>query len=107
MTRDSVAIGQEVVVKGVLYNKGSNYFTDRQLVVAGEGSAGAELPVASPAPLEVPPGASEPSPDQKPHPNLSDLVGKKVLLRGRLQRETVKGKGLTDVFVVDEFKVAE
>ncbi|WP_114431313.1 M6 family metalloprotease domain-containing protein [Phyllobacterium bourgognense] len=107
MTRDSVAIGQEVVVKGVLYNKGSNYFTDRQLVVTGEGSAGTELPVTSPAPLEVQPGASEPSPDQKPHPNLSDLVGKKVLLRGRLQRETVKGKGLTDVFVVDEFKVAE
>jgi len=43
--------GQEIVVRGVLTNKGTNYFTDRQLVITGEEPTGGDLIVTAPAPL--------------------------------------------------------
>jgi M6 family metalloprotease-like protein len=96
-----IAVGKEIVVEGILSNKGTNYFTDRQLVISGEG--GGELAVSAPAPLSTAQsGTGTGTPE-----NLSDLLDKKVLLRGRLERELRKGEGLTEVFVVEEYQVAE
>ena len=39
--------------------------------------------------------------------DLSNALDKKVLVRGRVQKEMQKGIGLTDVFVVKEFQVLE
>ena len=46
-----VVRGTEVVVKGVLVNEGTNYFTDRQLVVKGKDESSGSIAVTSPAPL--------------------------------------------------------
>jgi M6 family metalloprotease-like protein len=99
----SVVRGEEVVVEGVLVNEGTNFFTDRKLVVKGE-AGGGEIPVTAPVPLETAgaatAGATAPQ-------DLSDILGKKVLVRGRVQKEMQKGTGLTDVLVIEEFEVVE
>lgn len=97
--------GEDVVIEGVLSNQGSNYFTDRKLVVTGEGGAnvGGEVIVTVPAPLEMP-GAESTPPSAD---TLSDLLDKKVILRGKLQKQVQKGVGLTDVFVVEEVQIVE
>lgn len=102
----AVARGEEVVVEGVLTNEGTNYFTDRKLVVKGEGPSGGEVLVTSPVPLESIAAPSTTSRAAGPK-DLSDILGKKVLLRGRMQKEMQKGTGLTDVLVVEEFEIVE
>jgi M6 family metalloprotease-like protein len=100
----AVMRGEEVVVEGVLTNEGTNYFADRRLVVTGEGTAGGKVVVTSPVPLET---IAPPSTAAAGAQDLSDILGKKVLIRGRLQKEMQKGTGLTDVLVVEEFEVVE
>ena len=108
--------GEEVVIEGVLTNQGSNYFTDRKLVVTGQGGAasGGEVVVTLPAPLEVeePLGASPAdgtgdSRSLEDPDTLADLLNKKVILRGKLEKQVQQGMGLTDVFVVEEVQPAE
>ena len=101
----SVVRGEEVVVEGVLTNEGTNYFTDRQLVVKGEGAAGGAIAVTAPVPLETA-GAPATAAATAPQ-DLSDILGKKVLVRGRVHKEMQKGTGLTDVLVIEEFEVVE
>jgi M6 family metalloprotease-like protein len=98
--------GQEVVVEGILTNEGTNFFTDRRLVVTGEGSTGGKIMVTAPAPLEIrrPPVGSRSAHEPQ---TLPDILGKKVIVRGRMQRELLKGEGLTDVLVIEELKIAE
>ncbi|RWQ31001.1 MAG: M6 family metalloprotease domain-containing protein [Mesorhizobium sp.] len=95
-------IGQEVIVEGVLSNRGTNYFTDRDLVVTG---AGGEISVVSPAPLKSAQPDSFGSADGRE--DLSDLLDKKILLRGHLERQIQKGKGLTNVLVIEEYQLVE
>lgn len=97
--------GTEVVVQGVLTNEGTNYFIDRTLVLKSEDGQASQMIVTAPAALEAvrtPSTAASAGPE-----TLSDLLGKKVLLRGRVQRELQKGAGLTDVLVVEEYEVVE
>ena len=101
----SVVRGEEVVVEGVLTNEGTNYFTDRKLVVKGEGEAGGAIAVTAPVPLETA-GAAATTAAAAPQ-DLSDILGKKVLVRGRVHKEMQKGTGLTDVLVIEEFEVVE
>lgn len=98
--------GEELLIEGVLTNQGSNYFSDRKLVVTGQGGAdsGGEIIVTLPAPLEM----AAPSNGNVPDANtLSGLLNKNVILRGKLERKLQKGLGLTDVFVVDEVQPAQ
>ena len=61
--------------------------------------------MTAPVPLEsMPAPARSPAPSTK---DLSDILGKKVLVRGRVQKEMQKGTGLTDVLVIEEFEVIE
>ena len=104
-TSGEVVRGTEVVVEGVLTNEGTNYFTDRKLVVTGQGEQGGEIAVTVPAPLETARGGT--SSDEASPEALSDILGKRVVLRGRVHKEMQKGVGLTDVLVVEELEVAE
>ncbi len=96
--------GEEVVVEGVLTNEGTNYFTDRKLVVKGQ--EGGEIIVTTPVPLESMAAGARSAGATRPR-DLSDILGKKVVVRGRVQKEMQKGTGLTDVLVIEEFEVIE
>jgi hypothetical protein len=108
--------GAEVVVEGVLINEGNNYFTDRRLVVKGEGPEGGEILVTTPLPLETalpatapgaPTAAVAPQDPTAAPRDLSDVLGKKVLVRGHVQRAMQKGVGMTDVLVIEELELAQ
>jgi M6 family metalloprotease-like protein len=107
VAQQQVLPGQEVVVQGILTNKGTNFFTDRRLVISGENGAGGELTVSAPVPLTTSPQPSAAAAPADQPTNLSDLLNKKVFLRGEIQRQMQKGQGPTDVLVVKEFKLAQ
>jgi M6 family metalloprotease-like protein len=95
-------IGQEVVVEGVLSNRGKNYFTDRDLVITGPGG---ELSVVPPLPMTI--SKSQDTPSTITPENLSDLLDRKILLRGHLEQQVQKGKGLNNVLVIEEYQIVE
>jgi M6 family metalloprotease-like protein len=97
--QNNAIIGQEVVVEGVLKNVGSNYFTDRRIVIEGVEPNGGQLAVSPPAVLE---SLGPNAPNQ-----LDDLLGKTIILRGHLERSVLKGRGQSDVLIVDEYQIAE
>ncbi len=103
---DDVLRGTEVVVEGRLINEGTNYFTDRQLVVKGLGPTDGTIMVTAPAPLEM---APDPDGSRSPseHQELSDILDKKVVVRGMVQKSRQKGIGLTDVLVIKEIEVLD
>jgi hypothetical protein len=84
-------LNNPIVVEGVLENKGTNFFTNSQLVIKQTG-ADDFLIVRMRVPLETirPPNDIQAVPTTK-----SDVLGKKVKLQGVLREETVKGVGRT------------
>lgn len=99
--RSAALAGEEIVVEGVLVNEGTNYFTDRALVVRGEGEEGGSIAVTAGFPLESAPGAESAPLD------LSDVLGKRVVLRGRLQQQRQPGGEVVEVLVVEEIEVVD
>jgi len=73
--------------EGVLKNAGGNYFTDLRLVLTGKN--GGEIEVTAWAPLEVPPPRPGPSRPRRPKV-MSDFLGKKIKLTGRLEVQPEK-----------------
>ena len=100
MLSSNVIRGTEVVVKGVLVNEGTNYFTDRQLVVRGKDKSSGSIAVTSPAPLTT----ARPQNTELAPVSLQDVLGKEVVVRGHIQQQPMTGSGLRDVLVVDEVK---
>ncbi len=91
--------GPVITLDGKLQNAGTNYFTDRRIVLRdlkGEIHVQAWLPLT----------ASEPETgDDKPEV-LSDYLGKQVRLTGMVTKQPIKGVGLTEVLVVEHANVA-
>lgn len=73
--------------EGVLKNAGVNYFTDLRLVLTG--NKGGEIEVTAWAPLEVPPPRPGPNRPRRPKV-MSDFLGKKMNLIGRLEDQSGK-----------------
>ncbi len=101
-----VVRGAEVVVRGILSNEGTNYFTDRRLVLKGGGDQGGEIPVTAPVPLSTARDRAAPA-EGNARADLGSVLGKEVILRGRVRKEPQKGVGLADVLVVEEMQVVE
>lgn len=109
--------GEELVVKGVIENAGTNYFNDRRLIIRGED--GSEIAVTSPLPLKAlePRGSVDAAGDaiaeagavesSTTPENLSDILGQEVVVRGHLTRDVQQGVGLTDTLVIEEFQIAD
>ncbi|MCZ4088722.1 hypothetical protein [Sinorhizobium psoraleae] len=102
--------GAELVIEGTLENAGTNFFNDLHLVVRG--ADGSEIPVTSPVaqdaatPLPDPPDQSlEGQPQSSSPSRLPDLLGKKVIVRGDLQRLIQKGTGMTETLRIKELQV--
>ena len=82
-------LNNQVIVEGVLENHGTNFFTDSRLVIKQPGSDDS-LIVKLRLPLET----LRPSDGELTPPTTrSDLLGKKVKLRGILKEEDVRGVG--------------
>jgi hypothetical protein len=95
----------EVQVRGILVNKGTNYFTDQRFVLR-DPETGAEIYVRPWLPLSVsrlPGGEVAPS-DGVPSVQ-SDFLGKEVILKGHFSEGQLKGVGTVDVLTVDEAQV--
>jgi hypothetical protein len=96
---------QPVVVRGILRNRGANYFTDLRLVLESEvGSPRAEIPVVPWLPTEFPRRPTDIEPAQ---PTLADYLAKKVLIRGTLVEDVLKNFGRTRALRVVSVRVAE
>ncbi len=97
-----LAIGEELVLKGVLKNLGTNYFTDRKLVLVG--ADGSSFAVEVPMALEVPngPGGGEPGPA-----TLSDVLGKEVVVRGKLTLAPTTLDNLSRALRIEELQVQQ
>jgi hypothetical protein len=91
--------GTVVTIEGKLQNAGTNYFTDRRIVLkdsSGEIDVQAWLPMTT-----------EPASDSSGKPEaLSDYLGKQVVLTGMVTKQPVKGIGLKEVLVVDDANLA-
>jgi hypothetical protein len=86
-------LNSQVVVEGVLENKGTNFFTDSRLVIRQPGSDDF-LIVKLRLPLEtIRPSNGQPTPPT----TRSDVLGKKVKLQGILKEEDVRGVGRATV----------
>lgn len=79
--------GRAVQTEGVLKNAGGNYFTDLRLILTG--NKGGEIEVTAWAPLEVPPPRPGPNRPRRPKV-MSDFLGKKMNLTGRLEDHSGK-----------------
>lgn len=76
-----------ILLSGLLKNTGNNYFTDLKLALEGE--KGGQIEVTPWAPLGVPP--PRPGPNQPRRPKvMSDFLGKKMNLTGRLEDQSGK-----------------
>lgn len=88
-----------MTLEGKLQNAGTNYFTDRRIVL--KDSKG-EIDVQAWLPLT----AAEPSSGSDKPEVLSDYLGKHVVLTGMVSKQPIKGVGVTEVFVVENANVA-
>src|SRR5260370_161376 len=96
--------GKQVTVEGTLENHGKNYFTDRRLVVTDGTSSGSALPVRLALPSNVPPAP----PGQQASPaTLSQYLGQKVILRGTLREDALRGFGKVKFLDVDSVRAIE
>jgi hypothetical protein len=89
-----------VTVSGTLRNAGSNYFTDRRLVlVGGDGST---------VPVDLPPTVIETAPPAgrggQPQNRLSELLGQRLELTGRLQKIRNPNGTTVVVFVAERIQ---
>ena len=87
--------GRSVRVSGRLENRGKNYFRDLQLVLTDD--RGHALPVRPWLPASLPPpppGGSKERPD-----TLSQWLGKRVELVGRIARDP--SRGVPDAFLLE------
>ena len=97
------AEASDVTVRGILLNKGSNYFTDRQLVLR-DPHTGVEVYVKPWLPFSLPPPGSESSSES---PSVqSDFLNKEVILEGQFANRPVKGVGTVGVIDVERAQVA-
>lgn len=95
LTNSKAVSGEEIKVEGTLENAGTNYFTDRRLVLkdlhgSGEINVKAWLPI------------SAPSNQGKRREVISDYLGRPVVLTGMVKTQPVKGVGVTRVLVVKD-----
>ena len=83
--------GQKVTVEGTLLNQGTNYFTDRRLVVTDAGGQSRmALPVKAWVASEIP---SPPAGQGTSPPVLSQYIGRKVILEGIIKEDNLRGFG--------------
>src|SRR5947209_9148441 len=93
---------EELSIRGVLQNAGSNYFTDRRIVLKDEKNTDSFVYVQGGPPVELPPGQGNVA--AKPR-ILSDLLGKEVILKGTLDNGIKRGVGPTTVFRVNSIEL--
>ncbi len=88
IAKDPVKFSDRLLeTEGVLKNAGGNYFTDLRLILTG--NKGGEIEVTAWAPLEVPPPRPGPNRPRRPKV-MSDFLGKKMNLTGRLEVQSEK-----------------
>ncbi len=80
-------LGKPIRIEGVLENAGSNYFTDRQIVLRAKD--GARVPVQPWLPLTAAPGGGSGG-----QPVLTNYLGKSVRLEAVLEEAPMKGLGV-------------
>jgi hypothetical protein len=96
---------KRVTVEGVLVNEGTNYFTDRRLVLKDTSdTTDGGLPVKPWVQMEATRGQEG---QQMPGPVLSDYLGKKVVLQGVLKEVSLKGLGKTKILEVESAKILD
>lgn len=93
--------GTTVKVQGRLENAGTNYFTDKRLVLIDKAS-GSQVNVREwlPASIALPRSGAMPKPVVT-----SDYLGKEVVVTGRVEEQPVKGVGVTKVLIVEGVEV--
>jgi hypothetical protein len=94
----------EVQVRGILVNKGSNYFTDQQFVLR-DPDTGAEIYVQPWLPLQVlrVPGrdySGSGSPAVQ-----SDFLNKEVILKGHFSKAQLRNLGTVTALSVEEARI--
>ncbi|MGR3514346.1 MAG: M6 family metalloprotease domain-containing protein [Paracoccaceae bacterium] len=94
-----IGIGDDVTLSGVIENVGTNFFTDRDLVLRN--AAGELIPVTPPALLGVAPSDNASAPE-----TLSDLLGREVVVSGKVLREPQKNRGITDYLQIEQIAPA-
>jgi hypothetical protein len=96
---------KRVTVRGVLINEGTNYFTDRRLVLRdAHGTVGSALAVAAGVLTESAPGQATP---RGSAPDLSDYLGQVVVMEGVIDEITRKGSSKTKGLRVISVKIAD
>lgn len=94
---------RELRLVGRLDNEGENYFTDLRVVLADD--EGAVLPVSPWLPTALPPappGATGRRPEV-----LSDYLGKRVELTGKVERRRLRSVGEAFVLVVETARILD
>ena len=85
-------------------NQGDNLFTDRDLVLKDMSDEARTVPVAIPMALEMysalPDGGVSSAPQ-----TVTDVLGKRVVIRGRFEEGVLKGRGTTDLLKVEEVRI--
>jgi|SRR5262245_32779761 len=96
---------KRVTVRGMLVNEGTNYFTDRRLVLKdASGAVGNGLAVMAWVPAETAPGQNTQSGSASV---LSDYLDKTVVMEGVIGEITQKGIGKTKGLRVESVKIAD
>ena len=95
----------EVQVRGILVNKGTNYFTDQKFMLR-DPDTGEEIFVRPWLPLSISrvPGGNQSSAEGTLSVQ-SDFVGKEVILKGHFSEGQLKGIGTVDVLTVEEAQI--
>jgi len=81
--------GKRVIVVGTLENVGTNFFTDRRIVL--KDSSGVFVDAAMPAPISVAPGPIGSPPPS--FPALSDFLGERIEFTGEVIEMDIRGVG--------------
>lgn len=98
---DGYLIGAEVVVQGKFVNEGTNLFTDRKFVLKDESSINGKILVTAPTVFSAAIGG------MNTQPTIADLEGKNIIARGKIEKIYMKGSGLQQVLVIDEYELNE
>lgn len=91
LSSGEVLLGEGVTIEGILKNSGTNFFTDRRLTISDPSNPDIQIPVFPNLPVSTSLSAGGISAE-----NLSDFIGKRVVVEGQWTRDMVKGIGLTD-----------
>jgi hypothetical protein len=96
---------KRVTVRGVLINEGTNYFTDRRLVLRdAHETAGSALAVVAGAQIESAPGQTT---TRSSPADLSDYLGQVVVMEGVIDEITRKGSRKAKGLRVMHVKIAD